>query len=197
MPHVCRVEITFQGFGRLVLKPDDVGSVSTNEGLDATVVELTDKCVSHLKKRGAQFVKVASARVGDQVAMLQYEKNEFAVFKGAVREIGSGLIPYNVGIQVASAGSPLLLWDMEAIGLNNKVNKQSSPVATPLLDIVAYHLVARSSTAKRNAPTTPSTNPGALKPSNQSVPSGLCCFNKEKRICEKLACYEFFVPMPA
>ena len=176
--HVCQAEITFQGFGRLVLKPDDVASVSTNEGLDATVVELTDKCVAHLKERGAQFVKVASARVGDQVAMLQHQKNEFAVFKGVVRELSSGLIHYNTGNQVASAGSPLLLWDMEAVGLNNK-QSISSPVATALLDVVAFHLVARSSTVKWSAPATPSTNPGAIKPSKPSVPSGSCCTNKE------------------
>lgn len=159
---VCESEITFQGIGRVVLKPEDVANVTTNEGLDATVIELSDKCVAHLKERGAKFLRVASARLGDQVAMVQYQKGEFAVFKGVVQELSNGQIHYNIGVDVASVGSPLLLWDMEAVGLNSKrvgagggsgasESESQSGLATRLLDIVAFHLVSRGSTSARTS----------------------------------------------
>lgn len=179
---VCESEITFQGIGRVVLKPEDVANVTTNEGLDATVIELSDKCVAHLKERGAKFLRVASARLGDQVAMVQYQKGEFAVFKGVVQDLSNGQVHYTVGVDVASVGSPLLLWDMEAVGLNSKragggsgasESEGQSGLATRLLDIVAFHLVSRASTSAitSSAPHAAAPNSNVCKSSASTPPT--------------------------
>ena len=114
--------------------------------------------MSRAPQRAQRAVReVASARVGFQVARVQCgkAKNEFAVFKGVLLEISNGFVHYTAGVQVhvasASVGSPVLLWGMQAVGLSNNVNtvnEQSGPVATPLLDIIAFHLVAPSLAVK-------------------------------------------------
>lgn len=151
---VCRAEVAFRGFGRLGLRPADVASLTRDEALDALVVELTEPCAAQLRARGARFLRAASARLGDQVALVLCERNdELAVFKGVVHAMGGDAIHYDVGVHVDAVGSPLLLWNGEAVGL---VNRRSSCAAEPsggrsrlaatrLLDVVAAHLVARAS----------------------------------------------------
>ena len=46
---VCSSTFTFEGFGRLT--PDDIRCVTTSAELEATVIELTEKCVCALKQR--------------------------------------------------------------------------------------------------------------------------------------------------
>ena len=150
---LCRSDIIFGGICKIVLKPEDIACVSTNKELDATVIELTDQCVAFLKKCGFNFLKVTNARLGDQVAILQlYPNAEYAFDKGAIHEINDWRLYSYIACDVGSSGSPLLLWDVQAVGLIRNENYDSAQraqgslrVATSLPDIVAFHLVSRNS----------------------------------------------------
>ena len=48
---ICGSYINFEGFGRLVLSNEDIECVTTNEELDATIIELTKQCVALLTQR--------------------------------------------------------------------------------------------------------------------------------------------------
>ena len=67
---VCGSYINFEGFGRLILRPSDIEAISTSEELDATVIELSESCVALLKERGARFLNIATARVGEEVTIV-------------------------------------------------------------------------------------------------------------------------------
>lgn len=143
-------EISFDGFGHIELHPDDVYCVTTSEELDATVIELREHVVSVLKLRGAEFVRIASARVGDQVAMVHNTNRVFSIDKGFVYEVSESRVCYQMSPEVWSSGAPILLWDFQAIGLhshweNNSADSVSGPfrIATHLPDVVAFHLISR------------------------------------------------------
>ena len=116
---VCGSTINFKGFGQLVLTPDDIRCVTTSVELDVTVIELTEKCVSALKQRGAQFLKITSAQLNNQVAILQYSNGEFSFDKGIINEINGKILHYYTAGTFGSSGSPILLWDLHAIGLHS------------------------------------------------------------------------------
>ena len=144
---VCGSIINFKGFGQLVLTPHDIRCVTTSAELDATVIELTDKCVSTLKQRNAQFLKITSAQLGNQVAMVQYPNGEFSFDKGIIHDINGYILHYYIAGDPGSSGSPILLWDLRAIGLhsgrvsdNDKEILGSMRIATHLPDIVTFHL---------------------------------------------------------
>ena len=95
---ICGSTINFKGFGQLVLTPDDIRCVTTSVELDATVIELTEKCVSVLRQRGAQFLKIGSAQLNNQVAMVQYPNRRFSFDKGIIHDIiGKNLQYYIAG----------------------------------------------------------------------------------------------------
>ena len=149
---VCCSTINFEGFGQLVLTPDDIRCVTTSAELDATVIELTEKCVSALKQRGAKFLKIKSAQLNNHVAILQYSNGEFFFDKGIIHEINGKILHYYTAGDFGSSGSPILLWDLHAIGLHSCRNRDkgkkflaSMGIATHLSDIVAFHLESRDS----------------------------------------------------
>ena len=153
---LCRCEIIFGTFGKIVLKPEDIASVSTNPELDATVIELTAQCAAFLKQCGFNFLKVTNARLGDPVALLQlYPDGECAFDKGTIHEMNSWRLSCCIACDVGCSGAPLLLWDVQAVGLIRSENFESPQraqgnvrVATSLPDIVAYHLVSRNSVSQ-------------------------------------------------
>ena len=149
---VCGSTISFKGFGQLVLTPDDIRCVTTSAELDATVIELMENCVSALKQRGAQFLKIANAQLNNQVAILQYSNGEFSFDKGIIHEINGKILHYYTAGDFGSSGSPILLWDLHAIGLYSGRNRDkdkeslaSMGIATHLSDIATFHLESRSS----------------------------------------------------
>ena len=144
---VCGSTINFKGFGQLVLSPDDIRCVTTSAELDATVIELTEKCVSALKQRGARFLKITSAQLNNQVAMVHYSNGEFSIDKGIIYEINGKILHYYIEGDFGSSGSPILLWDVHAIGLHSGRERDndnkilgSMRIATHLPDIVTFHL---------------------------------------------------------
>ena len=116
---VCCSTFNFEGFGQLVLTPDDIRCITTSAELDVTVIELTEKCVSALKQRGAQFLKIKSAQLNNHVAILQYSNGEFSFNKGIIHEITGKILHYYTTGNFGSSGSPILLWDLHAIGLHS------------------------------------------------------------------------------
>ena len=149
---VCGSTINFKGFGQLVLTPDDIRCVTTSEELDATVIELKERCVSALKQRCAQFLKITSAQLNHQVAMVQYPYGLFCYDKGVIHEIIGKDLHYYIASDFGSSGSPILLWDLHAIGLHigqdpnaDKEIHGSMRIATHLPDIVTFHLEKRNS----------------------------------------------------
>ena len=131
-----------------VLTPDDISCVTTSEKLDATVIELTNKCVSALKQKEAQFLKITSAQHNNQVAMVHCPNGEFSFDKGNIHDIkGKSLHCYITGY-FYSRGSPILLWDLHAIGLHRGRDPENLGViqiATHLTYVVIFHLVSRNS----------------------------------------------------
>lgn len=158
---ICAAYINFEGFGRLILSHNDIVCVTTDKVLDATVIELAEQCVALLKQRGAKFLKIASARLADQVAMVQYPNGVYSFDKGIIHDIRGSVLHYYLGSNFGSSGSPILLWNFQdkqtdftikAIGLHKQRdgnNGNSISIlgairfATHLPDIVNFHVVAR------------------------------------------------------
>ena len=79
---LIRIVFTFEGVGAIRLSRDEIKFCTTNEELDATVIELTGQCVMRLHKRGAEFIRVTTDREGDKIAMTQYPEGEVSFDKG-------------------------------------------------------------------------------------------------------------------
>ena len=155
---VSRCSIEFEGFGRLILHAEDIACIttSTSTELDATVIELNEQCVALLRKRGAKFLKIASARINDKVAMVQYPNCVFSIDKGVIHEIQESTLYYYIGGDHGSSGSPILLWDFTSAGLHKAIGLHSHRkidsghailghvrIATHLPDVVSLHLLFR------------------------------------------------------
>lgn len=146
---VCDSKFYFKGFGWLVLTPGDIACVTTNEELDATVIELKRHCVTVLKERGASFLKITNAQLNNQIAIVQLQNGEFSFARGVIRAIQGKFLNYYI---VGCSNRPqILLWDQHAIGLHCSQAKEtdcllgSMAVATHLPDIVEFHLASRNS----------------------------------------------------
>ena len=147
---ICGSYINFEGFGRLVLSNEDIECVTTNEELDATIIELSEQCVTLLTQRGAKFLEIASARLEDKVAMVHHPNDVFAFDKGIVHDIKDSIIYYYLNGDFGSSGAPILLWNLQAIGLHRHSYRKKSHtilgairIATHLPDVVNFHIGAR------------------------------------------------------
>ena len=58
---LVRVVFTFEGVGAIRLSRDEIKFCTTNEELDATVIELTEQCAKRLQQLGAKFIRVTTA----------------------------------------------------------------------------------------------------------------------------------------
>ena len=79
---LAQIEFKFEGFGQISLSRDEIKFCSTNEELDATVIELTEQCVKRLQQLGSKFIKLTTSREGNNIAMEQNPKGEFSFDKG-------------------------------------------------------------------------------------------------------------------
>ena len=79
---LVHIEFMFEGLGQIRLSRDEIKFCTTNEELDATVIELTEHCVKRLQQLGAKFIRLTTARVGDKIAMAQYPEGEVSFDKG-------------------------------------------------------------------------------------------------------------------
>ena len=79
---LVRIVFTFEGVGAIRLSRDEIKFCTTNEELDATVIELTGQCVKRLQQLGEEFIRVTTAREGDKIAMAQYPEDEVSFDKG-------------------------------------------------------------------------------------------------------------------
>ena len=79
---LVRIVFTFEGVGAITLSRDEIIFCTTNEELDATVIEVTGQCVKRLQQRGAEFIRVTTARGGDKIAKTQYPEGEVFFDKG-------------------------------------------------------------------------------------------------------------------
>ena len=75
------IVFTFEGLGQIRLSKNEIKFFTTNEELDATVIELTEQCVKRLQQLGAKFIRLNTAREGDKIAMAQYPEGEFSIDK--------------------------------------------------------------------------------------------------------------------
>ena len=73
---------TFEGLGQIRLSKNEIKFCTTNEELDATVVELSEHCVKRLQQLGGKFIRLTTAREGDQIAKAQYPDGEVLFDKG-------------------------------------------------------------------------------------------------------------------
>ena len=73
---------TFEGLGQTRLSKNEIKFCTTNEELDATVIELSEQCVKRLQQLGAKFIRLTTTREGDKIAMAQYPEGEFSIDKG-------------------------------------------------------------------------------------------------------------------
>ena len=79
---LVRIVFKFEGVDALSLSRDDIKFCTTNEELDATVIELSEQCVKRLQQFEAIFIKLTTAREGDKIAMAQYPEGEVSFDKG-------------------------------------------------------------------------------------------------------------------
>ena len=148
---LVRTLFIFERLRQIRLNKDDIKCCTTSKALDATVIELTDACVKRLEQLGAKFIRLATAREGDKIAMPQYIEGELSFDKGVIHEIDKiKLRYYSVGA-AGSSGSPILLWETEfrAIGMHKKSgsyleHRALGPIrrGTSLLAVAAFHLAA-------------------------------------------------------
>ena len=147
---ICGSYINFEGLGRLNLHPADIESVTTNVELDATVIQLSNDMVAHLTQRGAKFLKIDGAQIGEEVVIVKSPYGFFSIDKGVIHEIKDSTIYYTTNEGFGSSGSPILQKNFHAIGLHRNTdinwgyNFESSCIATHLVDLVAFHLKNQS-----------------------------------------------------
>ena len=79
---LVRILFKFEGVEAITLSRDEIKFCTTNEELDATVIELTGQCVKRLQQLGAEFIRVTTAREGDKIAKVQYPEGEVSFDKG-------------------------------------------------------------------------------------------------------------------
>ena len=78
---LVRIVFTFESVGEITLSRDEIKFCTTNEELDATVIELTGQCVKRLQQLGVEFIRVSTAREGDKIAKAQYPEGEVSFDK--------------------------------------------------------------------------------------------------------------------
>ena len=78
---LVRIVLKFEGVEAISLSRDEIKFCTTNEELDATVVELSEQCVKRLQQLGAEFIRVTTARDGDKIAKAQYPEGEVSFDK--------------------------------------------------------------------------------------------------------------------
>ena len=86
---LVRIVFTFEGVGAFRLSRDEIKFCTTNEELDATIVELSEQCVKRLQQLGAEFIRVNTARDGDKIAKAQYPDGEVSFDKGGLIRRGT------------------------------------------------------------------------------------------------------------
>ena len=79
---LVRIVFKFDGVEAISLSRDEIKFCTTNEELDATVIELTEAGVKRLQQLGAKFIRLTTARESDKIAMVQYPEGEFSIDKG-------------------------------------------------------------------------------------------------------------------
>ena len=79
---LVRIVFKFDGVEVISLSRDDIKFCTSNEELDATVIELSEQCVKRLQQLGAEFIRVTTAREGDKVAMAQFPEAKVSFDKG-------------------------------------------------------------------------------------------------------------------
>ena len=147
---ICGSYINFEGLGRLILHPADIESITTNVELDATVIQLSNDMVFHLTQRGAKFLKIDDARIGEEVVIVKSPYGFFAIDNGIIHEIKDCTLYYTTKEGFGSSGSPILQKNFQAIGLhrntdiNSGYNIENCCIATQLVDIVAFHLKSQN-----------------------------------------------------
>ena len=104
---------TFEGFGQISLKEEEIKFCTTNRELDATVIELTEAGVKRLQQFGAKFIRVTIANGG-----YKSPEGEFSIDRGAIQKIKENEVYYYVDRALGSNGSPILLWDYKATGMH-------------------------------------------------------------------------------
>ena len=76
------IVFTFEGLGQIRLSKNEIKFCTTNEELDATVIELTEQSMKRLQQLGAKFIRLTTAREGNKIAMAQYPEGEVSFVKG-------------------------------------------------------------------------------------------------------------------
>ena len=85
---LVRIVFTFEGVGAFRMSRDEIKFCTTNEKLDATVVELSEQCVKRLQQLGAEFIRVTTARDGDKIEKAQYPEGEVLFDSGDLNRRG-------------------------------------------------------------------------------------------------------------
>ena len=69
---------------------------------------------------GAKFLRVADAKPGDKVVMVQYPKGRLSLAFNVIETLEDYELRYHIGGDVGSSGSPVLNWDCRALGLHRR-----------------------------------------------------------------------------
>ena len=146
---LVRTLFTFERFGPIRLNKDDIKCCTTSKALDATVIELSDACVKRLEQLEAKFIRLTTARQGDKIAIPQYTEGELSFDTGVINEIKDNELHYYSVGGAGSSGSPILLWDLRAIGMHKQSGTciEDKPMGsihcgTNLLAVSIFHLAA-------------------------------------------------------
>ena len=89
---LVRIVFEFEYFEAISLSRDEIKFCTTNEELDATVIELSEQCVKRLQQLGAKFIRVTTACESDKIAMAQYPEGGFSIDKGDLILVRRGTI---------------------------------------------------------------------------------------------------------
>ena len=79
---LVRIVFKFEEVEAISLSREEIKFCTTNEELDATVIELSEQCVKRLQQLGAEFIRLTTAHEGDKIAMAQSPEGEVSFDKG-------------------------------------------------------------------------------------------------------------------
>ena len=83
---------------------------------------------------GAKFLRVADAKPGDKVVMVQYPKGRLSLAFNVIESLEDHELRYHIGGDKGSSGSPILNWDCRALGLHRRSELEMDSAAPSKTD---------------------------------------------------------------
>lgn len=118
--HNTESTFKFEGSDTFNLRSEWVAQIHSNSKRagDYIIIEFTQVGIDQLISKGAIFLKICSPKIGDQFVLLQCINGKLSFGYGVIQDIKGYYLEYYEPSKGSISGSPLILLNGEAIGMN-------------------------------------------------------------------------------